>query len=773
MVSTLQVPASGVPIVLNALLSVYLTCIYYIGVDPARRKPSGARQAQGVSPLRSLAMGIPSTLSKTASLATVYANVLLVLLAMDFTFRGHLLYPTDSLTFSRIGYVSTNMAKILVREPHADRFPLQLSYQHVGNNGSLHQLEIPALNESTDYTYPVTLSGLEANSRYNYSLSNNLSGEFTTAPSLNTQGASRLSFVTSSCIKPNFPYNPFSHPFRIPGLEILADTLARWTPTNNQPPSFMLFLGDFIYADVPVRFGDSVSAYRNEYRKVYASPSWHHGPDDQPSRLPWLHTLDDHEIANDWAAGSDMAPYPAAAEPYWDYHVAVNPPVSPASKSSIPDKNATYFQFTTGPASFFVCDTRTYRTPPSPDPQASMLGPTQLHALLRFLAAPEPRGVHWKVMATSVPFTRNFRTGGGFGRVARYRDERQDQGDEDVKSAGAGRPEAGGRANDDGTSNAFVSPDINQYFSLGFDGAFDADPDIDIDTWAGFPHERATILRAAHTAERRATGTLRVVLLSGDRHQFAATRFPDPEIVTAGRTAAKMKAERGMDEREDDVGGDGEGGEDSGGWRGPKAESQSVPFADLRPGPGRGVHEFSVGPLSMFYLPVCSYWPGSGAADAGDVPVKYVPEGNVKVGIVEIGPEGDGKGGVEEDAADSESWDEDGSGSGAATSSGASGSSPNPRSVLTYSLFVDGELLWQYRLSTTSTPAPDHVPTAESGGVHLVRALPGKGRTTVDRVPGACGIRGDEARGMMESGMMMKAMEWARGVWETAGAWVS
>lgn len=39
-------------------------------------------------------------------------------------------------------------------------------------------------------------------------------------------------------------------------------------------PKFMLFLGDFIYADVPVYFGDSEDAYLRLYRRTYASPSF-------------------------------------------------------------------------------------------------------------------------------------------------------------------------------------------------------------------------------------------------------------------------------------------------------------------------------------------------------------------------------------------------------------------------------------------------------------------------------------------------------------------
>lgn len=37
---------------------------------------------------------------------------------------------------------------------------------------------------------------------------------------------------------------------------------------------FLIFLGDFIYADVPVYIGDDKEAYRRLYRRNYNSPSF-------------------------------------------------------------------------------------------------------------------------------------------------------------------------------------------------------------------------------------------------------------------------------------------------------------------------------------------------------------------------------------------------------------------------------------------------------------------------------------------------------------------
>ena len=267
----------------------------------------------------------------------------------------------------------------------------------------------------------------------------------------------------------------------------------------------MLFLGDFIYIDVPRRFGSDKETYRRDYRQVYASPDW---PSVSTS-LPWIHVIDDHEIANDWDRNTSH-PYPSAIDPWNLYHASVNPPpVRP---------NVTYYSFTQGPASFFLLDTRRYRTPEfaaaASSPSKSMLGPMQLSDLLTFLKAPSPAGVHWKFVVSSVPFTRNWRFG-------------------------------------------------------------------DADTWGGYLHERQRILEDMWDVG--ATTSTGVVVLSGDRHEFAATSFPPPE-----------------------------------GSRWPIAAT---------------VHEFSTSPLSMFYLPVRTYREVDGE---GDVCIKYIPDGLSKFGAVEI-----------------------------------------------------------------------------------------------------------------------------------------
>ena len=471
-------------------------------------------EERGPNIAKTLLLGLPSPTSVLWSLATVAVNTTLVLFVADMVYRAPMLYQSHDLAFARVGFVSDNSAELLIREPNTTHLPLYISYR---NAPQLEHLDsgfsrpddawksagqIYWLSNDTDFTYALHIPRLRPSSRYQYAISNNHSGFFKTAPPVGQTalGSDTFTFLTSSCIKPHFPYNPFSHPLSIPGLAHLA----KWIPSLHA--SFMLFLGDFIYIDVPHRFGTDPETYRREYRQVYASPDWKAASES----LPWLHVIDDHEIANDWDKNTTH-PYPSAIDPWNLYHASVNPP--PAAPGT------SYYEFTQGPASFFLLDTRRHRTPshasPATSSRKSMLGRDQLDALLNFLSRSEPPGVKWKLVISSVPFTRNWR----------------------------------------------------------FNNA---------DTWAGYLYERRIILEAMWDVGMGGDG-VGVVVLSGDRHEFAATAFPPPK---------------------------------HGRW----------PLSAT-------VHEFSTSPLSMFYLPARTYWEVDGE---DDVCIKYLPDGNSKFGAVEI-----------------------------------------------------------------------------------------------------------------------------------------
>jgi alkaline phosphatase D len=176
------------------------------------------------------------------------------------------------------------------------------------------------LGNDTDYTTAVTFALPNYPDRvYQWTTSNNHTGYFKVPPKTGHVPSTGFTFLTSSCIKPRFPYNPLDHALSIPGFRHTADVL-RAIPGGAQ---FMLFLGDFIYIDVPKRFGVEVEDYRREYRQVYASPDW----PAVGQNLSWIHVLDDHEIANDWDRNVTGV-----------YNASVDPVrISPSSTCSFPE----------------------------------------------------------------------------------------------------------------------------------------------------------------------------------------------------------------------------------------------------------------------------------------------------------------------------------------------------------------------------------------------------------------------------------------------------
>lgn len=456
-------------------------------------------EKKGPKVLKTLLTGLPSPTSRFISIATLLINLGLVLAATDLIYRAKVQYPSNDLSFARLGYVSDSEAKLLVREPDRANLPIYVSVRNldphsgVADSGWRSYGPITNLSNDTDYTSAISIPlprtiGRAGRNKYEYVTSNNHKGFITSAPRIGytSEPDGKFTFLTSSCIIPRFPYNPFKHPLSIPGFKHLAKVLP------SLDAQFMLFLGDFIYIDVPKRFGYHVEDYRRDYRQVYASPDW----PAVSQNLSWIHVIDDHEIANDFDLNTEdheTSLYQTAIEPWNNYQGAVNPPV--ARKSSIYNRDrtdATYFEFTQGPATFFMMDTRRYRDLnaglPANETGKSMLGNEQLQDLLAFLARPVPRGVRWKFVVSSVPFTKNWK--------------------------------------------------VNN-----------------LDTWAGFLDERQKILEAMWDVGLK--GGVGVVVLSGDRHEFASTAFPPP------------------------LGGK---------W----------PLSST-------VHEFSTSPLSQFYLPIPSY----------------------------------------------------------------------------------------------------------------------------------------------------------------------
>ncbi|TQV95628.1 alkaline phosphatase family protein [Cordyceps javanica] len=245
--------------------------------------------------------------------------------------------------------------------------------------------QIARIFEGNDFVGTYTFTGLLAESTYLYTTNASHTGTFTTAP----KSPQRWSLISSSCIKPFYPYSPLDSPLRVKGLEYLDDFI------SVHPVDMMLFLGDFIYIDLPIALGWTSNHYTTAYRQVYASYSW----SSRLRSLPWIHAYDDHEIINDWSA-NETGLYQSAMKPFWDYQGNANP----ISKFG---QDQTYYSFHRGNVSLFMLDTRRYRSAnAAPDgPHKTMLGAEQLRDLKHWLATEK----RWKVVISSVPFTRNWR----------------------------------------------------------------------------------------------------------------------------------------------------------------------------------------------------------------------------------------------------------------------------------------------------------------------------------------------------------------------------
>jgi alkaline phosphatase D len=208
-----------------------------------------------------------------------------------------------------------------------------------------------------------------------------------------------------------------------------------------------MFLGDFIYADVPFYFGDDKEAYRRLYRRNYLSESFR----KVYERLPIFHTYDDHEIINNFQGLSNDStpPFANASNAFKLYNADAN--YAPSEGGHY------YYDFRYGDTAFFVMDTRRYRSDVFNEDLTSrtMLGDQQLAAFYDWLGKVNTTAT-FKFVVSSVPFTSLW----------------------------------------------------------GHDAQTDA--------WPGYADEKVALLEAMHSVPN-------VIILSGDRHEFAAIEFNGDE----------------------------------------------------------------------------------------------------------------------------------------------------------------------------------------------------------------------------------------------------
>ncbi|WVQ95011.1 hypothetical protein IAU59_002103 [Kwoniella sp. CBS 9459] len=374
------------------------------------------KQSKALNVVLALTCGLPSPGTPMCSLIGALITLLAPAFSVDFVYRAHYLRRETELSFSRVGWVTENTADVLIRSPIEGQ-PIHLNYWAEGSE-DVKEANAPSVGAVTDGTAAISLRDLNPGTQYHYNSSLQHSGSFLTRPS---DGRKSFSLLSTSCQKPGWPYNPFGHPLAIHGLSHLNKVVQGM----EQRPEAMLFLGDFIYSDLPYPVSEYTSSYyRQLYRQVYASPSW----TPLLKRIPWLHMFDDHEIINDYAPSADKSEmFHAAIEPFKFYQQVVNPPPVSASQP-------TYFSFEIGDVAFFVLDNRSFRsqTPTRPEANSTaghgertMLGAEQLAELKRWIKS--EGGTRLLVLVSGVPVTRNW--SGGKDELdswAGYLDEREE-----------------------------------------------------------------------------------------------------------------------------------------------------------------------------------------------------------------------------------------------------------------------------------------------------------------------------------------------------------
>jgi alkaline phosphatase D len=297
-----------------------------------------------IGSLTTILLSLPSTSWRLRKINFII-NTLLLLAAADF-----ILFPyfdtASSITFTRVGAVYPDSAKIVVRYPpvNATEHIVKIVWREAKNTtskpiGPWKDGPTLILTRQNDWVGTGLLRGLWPSTPYECKhpqvngawiacafliYSDKLSSgnktdlqyppmpvQFRTFPDSRLSSGNHFRFIVSSCITPNFPYIPFNSR-RIKGFDLLARYLFPTPSTHALKPNesgknfsqvasgacfrpqcllssltsvfsskphhglspsaaFLLFLGDFIYADVPTYIGDDKEAYRRLYRRSYQS----------------------------------------------------------------------------------------------------------------------------------------------------------------------------------------------------------------------------------------------------------------------------------------------------------------------------------------------------------------------------------------------------------------------------------------------------------------------------------------------------------------------
>lgn len=160
-------------------------------------------------------------------------------------------------------------------------------------------------------------------------------------------------------------------------------------PITAESPSLLVLTGDQVYTDATAGLFDA-RLLDDRLQVAYENLLTNPGAQSVFGLLPVAMMLDDHEIADNWEPGIEIAGLEEgeglreAKRAYWRFQRMAGPPPC--------HDDALWYEFTHSGIPFFVADTRTERRTPDGGPrridnwrQARIIGETQWHALRNFL----------------------------------------------------------------------------------------------------------------------------------------------------------------------------------------------------------------------------------------------------------------------------------------------------------------------------------------------------------------------------------------------------
>jgi phosphodiesterase/alkaline phosphatase D-like protein len=295
-----------------------------------------------------------------AALSRVVPGMSLLLARIAVAHRG-----SATMTTAPTASVSDTTARIGFRA--AGSTTVAIKYSTSSDLSGATTTDGVSVDSSTDYTGAIDISSLTADTAYYYTPVvggvAQYSSDFPTFKTFPASGeATSFSFAFGSCTKHG-----------VQG----ADSIFAEVPSS---VSFLMHLGDTIYADSDTPAASTLSDYRGKHRAALTGADtndagWKTLRAGNPVFTMW----DDHDITNDFSGGTGDALYAPAKQAFHEYHGRANP--DPLTTDEL------YYTFQVGDVGFFVCDLRSFRSTntDTDDSSKTILGATQKTALKDWL----------------------------------------------------------------------------------------------------------------------------------------------------------------------------------------------------------------------------------------------------------------------------------------------------------------------------------------------------------------------------------------------------